>query len=235
MNMCEVWSTITVKSVMAGEYTAPPAQGPMMIESCGMTPRRVHVALEDLGVEAECDDALLDPRAARVVQPDDRAAGLEARSRILTIFSPNTSPERAAEDREVLREHADLATVDRPEPVTDPVAVRPVLLQPEGGGAVPGELVDLDEGPLSSSASIRSRAVFLPFACCFSTARADPACTASSLRRCRSASRPAVVFGRSVGRSVLMCSRVSSERLPSRVRRSLASVWGDLERPPLRP
>lgn len=27
-----------MKSVMAGEYTAPPAQGPMMTEICGMTP-----------------------------------------------------------------------------------------------------------------------------------------------------------------------------------------------------
>ncbi len=38
MNMCEVWSTITVKSVIAGEYTAPPAHGPMISEICGMTP-----------------------------------------------------------------------------------------------------------------------------------------------------------------------------------------------------
>ena len=27
-----------VKSVMAGEYTAPPAHGPMTTESCGTTP-----------------------------------------------------------------------------------------------------------------------------------------------------------------------------------------------------
>jgi len=27
-----------VKSVIAGEYTAPPAQAPMMAEICGMTP-----------------------------------------------------------------------------------------------------------------------------------------------------------------------------------------------------
>ena len=27
-----------MKSVMAGEYTAPPAQGPMMAEICGITP-----------------------------------------------------------------------------------------------------------------------------------------------------------------------------------------------------
>ncbi len=38
MNMCEVWSTMTVKSVMAGEYTAPPAQGPTISEICGTTP-----------------------------------------------------------------------------------------------------------------------------------------------------------------------------------------------------
>ena len=38
MNMYEVWSTIRMKSVIAGEYTAPPAQGPMMAEICGTTP-----------------------------------------------------------------------------------------------------------------------------------------------------------------------------------------------------
>ncbi len=38
MNMCEVWSTITVKSVIAGEYTAPPAHGPKISEICGITP-----------------------------------------------------------------------------------------------------------------------------------------------------------------------------------------------------
>ena len=48
--------------------------------------------------------------------------------------------------------------------------------------------------PVSSSTSIRSRAVILPLACCFSTARAEPACTASSMRRSRSASLPAVVW-----------------------------------------
>ena len=38
MNMCEVWSTITVKSVIAGEYTAPPAHGPTIRLICGTTP-----------------------------------------------------------------------------------------------------------------------------------------------------------------------------------------------------
>ena len=41
---------------------------------------------------------------------------------------------------------------------------------------------------------MRSRAVRRPLACCFSTAFADAACTASSSRRSRSASLPAVVW-----------------------------------------
>ena len=38
MNMWDVSSTIMTKSVIAGEYTAPPAEGPMTSEICGITP-----------------------------------------------------------------------------------------------------------------------------------------------------------------------------------------------------
>ncbi len=38
MNMYEEPSTIITKSVIAGEYTAPPAHGPMIRLSCGITP-----------------------------------------------------------------------------------------------------------------------------------------------------------------------------------------------------
>ena len=38
MNMYEVFSTMKMKSVIAGEYTAPPAHGPMTAEICGTTP-----------------------------------------------------------------------------------------------------------------------------------------------------------------------------------------------------
>jgi hypothetical protein len=48
--------------------------------------------------------------------------------------------------------------------------------------------------PGSSSVSIRSRAVIFPAACCFSTARSEPACVASWTRRSKSASLPAVVW-----------------------------------------
>ena len=36
--MYDVSRTITMKSVIAGEYTAPPAHGPMIAEICGITP-----------------------------------------------------------------------------------------------------------------------------------------------------------------------------------------------------
>jgi len=38
MNMWLVFRVMMMKSVRAGLYTAPPAQGPMMAEICGMTP-----------------------------------------------------------------------------------------------------------------------------------------------------------------------------------------------------
>ena len=38
MNMKDVSSTMIVKSVSAGEYTAPPAAGPMTSEIWGTTP-----------------------------------------------------------------------------------------------------------------------------------------------------------------------------------------------------
>ena len=38
MNMYDVSSTMKMKSVMIGLYTAPPAHGPMITEICGVTP-----------------------------------------------------------------------------------------------------------------------------------------------------------------------------------------------------
>ena len=38
MYICPMPSTMKMKSVIAGEYTAPPAQGPAMTVICGMTP-----------------------------------------------------------------------------------------------------------------------------------------------------------------------------------------------------
>ncbi len=40
MNMCDVSRTMKMKSVRAGLYTAPPAQGPRMTLIWGMTPEQ---------------------------------------------------------------------------------------------------------------------------------------------------------------------------------------------------
>ncbi len=37
-NMYDVSLTMKMKSVIAGEYTAPPAHGPIITEICGITP-----------------------------------------------------------------------------------------------------------------------------------------------------------------------------------------------------
>jgi hypothetical protein len=108
----------------------------------------VHVALEDLGVQAERDYALLDAGAAALVDADDRAAGLERQVEHLDDLLAVHLAERAAEDRHVLREHAHLAAVDGAVPGDHAVAVRTPLVQPEHGRAVPGERVELDERAL---------------------------------------------------------------------------------------
>ena len=104
-----------------------------------------HVAVEDVAVEAEGDHALLDPRATGVVDADHRAADLHREVHHLDDLLAEHLAERAAEDGEVLGEDAHLAAVDRAVPGHHAVAVRPGLVQPERGGAVPGQLVHLDE------------------------------------------------------------------------------------------
>ena len=80
--------------------------------------------------------------------------------------------------------------------------------------------------PGSSSRSIRSRAVSLPRACCFSTAACEPAWTASYLRRSRSAIFPAVVCGSGAAPSVVSAA-VMRERVAAsddRVHRPVVRV-----------
>ena len=108
---------------------------------------RHHVAVEDLGEQAERDHALLDPRAAAVVDPDDRAAGLQRVVHDLDDLLAVDLAERAAEHREVLAEHADRPAVDGPVAGDDAVPVRPVGRHVEVVRAVPGELVELGERP----------------------------------------------------------------------------------------
>ena len=106
------------------------------------------VAPEDLAVEPEGDHALLDARAARVVDADHRHAGLHREVHDLDDLLAEDLAEAAAEDGEVLGEHAHRAAVDRAVAGDDAVAVGPVVGQVEVVGAVPRERVELDEGAL---------------------------------------------------------------------------------------
>src|SRR3954447_21004383 len=106
------------------------------------------VAAEDLAVQSQGDDALLDPGAGALVDPENRTTGLHGQVHHLGDLLAVHLAQRATEDREVLAEHAHLTTVDRAVAGDHTVAVRPALLQPEGCRAVPRQLVQLDERTL---------------------------------------------------------------------------------------
>ena len=109
--------------------------------------RALDVADEDVAVGAERDDALLDARAAGVVDPDHRAADLGRQVHDLAHLLGHHLAERAAEDREVLREHADAAALDRAVAGHHRVAPGTVALHLEVVGPVAHERVELLEGP----------------------------------------------------------------------------------------
>ena len=76
--------------------------------------RGQRVAQENVGVARERHHALLDPRAAGIVQPDHGHARLHGEVHDLADLARVRLGERAAEDREVLCEGEDGAAVDAP-------------------------------------------------------------------------------------------------------------------------
>ena len=106
------------------------------------------VAEEDLGEQAEGGDALLDAGAAAVVDPDDGAAGLHRVVHDLDDLLAVDLAQAAAEHGEVVAVDRDGAPVDGAGAGDDAVAVGAVAVDPEVVRAVPGQLVELGEGPL---------------------------------------------------------------------------------------
>ena len=100
------------------------------------------VAEEDVGVAAQRDHALLDPRPAGVVQPDDRRADLHRQVHDLADLRGVRLGQRSTEDREVLAEDEDQATVDGPVPGDHAIAEERGL---DLGIAIRDERVELDE------------------------------------------------------------------------------------------
>ena len=110
------------------------------------------VLQEDVGVAGQRVDALLDARAARVVEADHRRAHLGREVHDLADLLRVGLRQAAAVDREVLAEHEDQAPVDRPVARDDAVGERLLLLHPEVGAAVRDEGVELLEAPLVEQA-----------------------------------------------------------------------------------
>ena len=145
MNMCEVSFTMKMKSVIAGRVDG--AAGARAHDQRDLRDHAgaLDVAQEDVAVGAERDDALLDARAAGVVDADHGAADLGRQVHDLAHLLGHHLAERAAEDGEVLAEDADRAAVDRAVAGDDGVAPRPVLLHVEVVRAVADERVELLE------------------------------------------------------------------------------------------
>ncbi len=93
--------------------------------------RALHVAHEHVAIGAERDDALLDARAAGVVDADHGAADLGRQVHDLAHLFAHHLAERAAEDGEVLAEHAYGAPFDRAVAGHHRIAPGPVLLHVE--------------------------------------------------------------------------------------------------------
>ena len=108
-------------------------------------PGALDVADEDVAVGAERDDALLDPRAAGVVEADHRRPDLRGQVHDLAHLLRHHLAERAAEDGEVLAEDEHRPAVDRPVAGDHRVAVGPLLVHVELVRAVADEGVELLE------------------------------------------------------------------------------------------
>ena len=146
MNMWLVSLTMKMKSVIAGRVDG--AAGARAHDQADLRDHAaaLDVADEHVAVGAERDDALLDARAAGVVDPDHRAADLRRQVHDLAHLLAHDLAERAAEDGEVLAEHAHPAPVDRAVAGDDRIALRAVLLHVEVVRAVADERVELLEG-----------------------------------------------------------------------------------------
>src|SRR3984957_6525549 len=104
--------------------------------------------VEDAAVGVQRDDAFLNARPGAVVEPDHRDPGGGGQVHDLVDLLGEDLAQGAAEDGEVLAEDAHPPAVDGAEARDDPVGVGAVVLEPHAVGPVPGQHVELLEGPL---------------------------------------------------------------------------------------
>jgi len=120
----------------------------MISEICGTTPEASTLRRKISPYRPRTDDAFLDARATPLVDAHHRAPRLHREVEHLDDLFAVHLAEAAAEDRDVLAEHADRAAVDGAVSGDDAVAERSAPLHAECGRAMAGELVELDERTL---------------------------------------------------------------------------------------
>ena len=104
------------------------------------------VAQEDVRVAAQRHDPLLDPRAARIVEADDRRADLHRKVHDLADLLGVRLGQGATEDREVLGEDEHQPAVDSPVASHNAVAEEHLFVEPEIRRAMRHQCVEFDEG-----------------------------------------------------------------------------------------
>ena len=91
MNMYDEPSTMKMKSVIAGEYTAPPAHGPITSEICGTTPEACTFRQKISAYPASETTPSWIRAPPESLMPITGQPYFTARSITLQIFSANTS------------------------------------------------------------------------------------------------------------------------------------------------
>ncbi len=106
---------------------------------------RQRVAQEDFGIAGQRRHAFLNARAAGIVQPDHRRAGLQRQVHDLADFERVGFRERSTQHGEILRENIHDPPVDLPVAGDKSVAIHHLLVHSEVGGAMPDQLVHFFE------------------------------------------------------------------------------------------
>ena len=152
---------MNIKSVIAGEYTAPPAQGPMMALIWGIMPL-ASVLRRKIRRNRP---ATLTPSWIRAppesFRPITGAPIAHRQVHDLADFQRIGFRQRAAEHSEILRKHVDQPPVDASVPGDEAIARGPLFLHAEIVAAVRDNSSSSSNVPSSSSSATRSRAVQL--------------------------------------------------------------------------
>src|SRR5665647_353166 len=212
MNMCEVPSAITTKSVSAGEYTAPPALGPRISEIWGMTPDAATLRrkISANWVSAATPSWIRAPPPSRM--PISGTPVRRARSITLVIFWPCASPREPPKTVKSWEYTHTWRPSTVPWPTTTPSPRMRLASSPNAVEWCRTRASSSTKLPSSSRAVIRSRAVFLPRGCWRAAAASSAVATAASIRFGRSGRTWQTPPGSALTASVLLRPAVPVDR-----------------------